>query len=149
MRTKKTLEMKLKAFFIIFKGLLIAKNCLRRESVPLISKGNQLVCKVESQSEHFCFFCDVSFVNVLILATEMWRHAPDNAIYGVSVKLFSSVQMLIFDACTAFHPLFNALWRKGLGRKNFLRSYETRFQEVLWFIMPNMDLQQNWVTCFF
>ena len=28
-------NMKEKAFFIIFKGLSIAKNCLRRESAPL------------------------------------------------------------------------------------------------------------------
>ena len=33
---------------------------------------------------------------------------------------------------------------KGWVEKNFLRSYDTRFQEViLLFIMPNMDLQKN------
>ena len=35
-RTKKTFEVKLKAFFIIFKGLSVAKTCLRPESAPLI-----------------------------------------------------------------------------------------------------------------
>ena len=34
MRTKRALEVKLKAFFIIFKGLSIAKNCLRPEIAP-------------------------------------------------------------------------------------------------------------------
>ena len=66
-----------------------------------------------------CFFCGVSF-----------RFILDNAIYGVSVKLFSSVQILIFLACTAFHPLFYALWREGLGRKYFLHSVDTRFHEA-------------------
>ena len=33
-RTKKAFEVKQKAFFIIFKGLSVAKNCLRPESVP-------------------------------------------------------------------------------------------------------------------
>ena len=36
---KRAFELKQKAFFIIFKGLSIAKNCLRPESAPL----NQLV----------------------------------------------------------------------------------------------------------
>ena len=33
---KKSFEMKSKVFFIIFKGLSIAKNCLRSESAPLM-----------------------------------------------------------------------------------------------------------------
>ena len=36
LRTKKASEVKLKAFFSNFKGLSIAKNCLRPESAPLI-----------------------------------------------------------------------------------------------------------------
>ena len=35
LRTKGAFEVKLKAFFIIFKGLWVAKNCFRPESVPL------------------------------------------------------------------------------------------------------------------
>ena len=35
MRTKRTVKVKYKAFFIIFKGLSVAKTCLRLESVPL------------------------------------------------------------------------------------------------------------------
>ena len=31
---KRAFEVKEKAFFIIFKGLLVAKNCFRPESVP-------------------------------------------------------------------------------------------------------------------
>ena len=34
-RTKRAFKVKLKAFFIICKGLSLAKNCLRPESVPL------------------------------------------------------------------------------------------------------------------
>ena len=34
LRTKKAFEVKQKAFFIIFKGRSVAKNCLRLESVP-------------------------------------------------------------------------------------------------------------------
>ena len=36
LRTKRAFKVKQKAFFIIFKGLSIAKNCLRPESAPLI-----------------------------------------------------------------------------------------------------------------
>ena len=32
---RKVFEVKLKAFFIVFEGLLVAKNCLRPESAPL------------------------------------------------------------------------------------------------------------------
>ena len=35
-RTKGAFQVKLKAFFIIFKGLSVAKNCPRPESAPLI-----------------------------------------------------------------------------------------------------------------
>ena len=34
-RTKRALEVKEKVFFIIFKGLSVAKNCLRPEGAPL------------------------------------------------------------------------------------------------------------------
>ena len=34
LRTKRAFEVKYKAFFIIFKELLVAKNCLRPESAP-------------------------------------------------------------------------------------------------------------------
>ena len=91
----------------------------------------------------FIFFTSVVFrlYNVLILAVEIWGHVLDNAIYGVSVKLFSSVQILIFLACTAFHHWFYAFWREGLGRKYFFRSVDTGFHEgILLFITPNMDL---------
>ena len=37
LRTKKAFKVKLKACFIIFKGLSVAKNCLRPESAPLRS----------------------------------------------------------------------------------------------------------------
>ena len=47
--------------------------------------------------------------NELILETEILHHADDNTIYGVLVKLFSSVQKLIFLAYTVFHPLLYAL----------------------------------------
>ena len=40
---KRAFELKQKAFFIIFKGLSIAKNCLRPESVPLIESGRYLI----------------------------------------------------------------------------------------------------------
>ena len=33
---KRAFEVKQKAFFIIFKGLSVAKNCLRPESAPLV-----------------------------------------------------------------------------------------------------------------
>ena len=36
MSTKRAFEVKQKTFFIIFKGLLAAKNCIRPESAPLI-----------------------------------------------------------------------------------------------------------------
>ena len=35
LRTKRVIKVKSKAFFIIFKGLLVPKNCLRPESAPL------------------------------------------------------------------------------------------------------------------
>ena len=34
LRTKKAFEVKQKSFFTIFKGLSVAKNCLRTESAP-------------------------------------------------------------------------------------------------------------------
>ena len=37
LRTKRAFEVKWKAFLIIFKGLIVAKNCLRPESEPLTS----------------------------------------------------------------------------------------------------------------
>ena len=39
MRTKRAFEAKQKAFFIIFKGISVAKTCLRPESAPLICFG--------------------------------------------------------------------------------------------------------------
>ena len=36
LRTKRAFEVKSKAFFVIFKGLSIAKNCLRPESAPSV-----------------------------------------------------------------------------------------------------------------
>ena len=36
LRTKRAFEVKQKVFFIIFKGLSIAKNCLRPKSAPII-----------------------------------------------------------------------------------------------------------------
>ena len=42
LRTEKAFEMKWKAFVIIFKGLSVAKNCLRPESV-LLSMYNLLL----------------------------------------------------------------------------------------------------------
>ena len=36
MRKKRAFEVKQKTFFIIFKGLLVTKNCIRPESAPLI-----------------------------------------------------------------------------------------------------------------
>ena len=35
MRTKRAFKTKYKAFFTFFKGLSVAKNCLRSESAPL------------------------------------------------------------------------------------------------------------------
>ena len=35
LKTKRAFEVKKKAFFIIFKGLSVAKNCLRSESAPI------------------------------------------------------------------------------------------------------------------
>ena len=35
LRTKRAFDMKQKKIFIIFKGLSVAKNCLRPESAPL------------------------------------------------------------------------------------------------------------------
>ena len=35
LRTKRAFKMKWKFFFIIFKGLSVAKNCVRPESAPL------------------------------------------------------------------------------------------------------------------
>ena len=35
LRMKRAFELKQKAFFIIFKGLSVSKNCLRPESAPL------------------------------------------------------------------------------------------------------------------
>ena len=40
LRTKRAFKVKEKAFFIIFKGLSVAKNCLRPESVPLTQFSN-------------------------------------------------------------------------------------------------------------
>ena len=37
LRRKRAFEVKSKTFFIIFKGLSVAKNCLRPESAPLIA----------------------------------------------------------------------------------------------------------------
>ena len=44
LRTKRAFKMKQKAFFIIFKGRSVAKNCPRRKSVPLTwwSRNNTL-----------------------------------------------------------------------------------------------------------
>ena len=41
LRTKRAFEVKLKAFFFIFKGLLVVKNCLRPESAPLRSANEK------------------------------------------------------------------------------------------------------------
>lgn len=62
-----------------------------------------------------CFSCGGSFLNEFFLAIEIWPHALDNTIYIFLVKLFPSFQILIFVACTAFDPLFFALWQEGLG----------------------------------
>ena len=39
LRTKRVFKVKQKAFFIIFKGLSVAKNCLRPEGAPLKVSG--------------------------------------------------------------------------------------------------------------
>ena len=44
LENKKSFEVKLKAFFIIFKWLAIAKNCLRPESTPL-NGTKQKICQ--------------------------------------------------------------------------------------------------------
>ena len=38
LKTKRAFEVKQKEFYITFKGLLVAKNCLRPESAPLKNK---------------------------------------------------------------------------------------------------------------
>ena len=45
-RTKRAFEVKQKAFFIIFKGLSVAKNRLRPESAPLKEKSEQVFYNV-------------------------------------------------------------------------------------------------------
>ena len=41
---KRTLKVKQKTFFVIFKGLSVAKYCLRPESVPLIISILSRIC---------------------------------------------------------------------------------------------------------
>ena len=49
MRTKRVFQVKQRAFFIIFKGLSVAKNCLRPESAPLNSFVHKPVTHDELQ----------------------------------------------------------------------------------------------------
>ena len=42
LRTKRVFKIKLKVFFIIFKGLSVLKNCLRTETVPLLLFENEV-----------------------------------------------------------------------------------------------------------
>ena len=46
LRTKRGFEVKYKPFFIIFKGLSVAKNCLRSESVPLKQENLQILRQI-------------------------------------------------------------------------------------------------------
>ena len=45
---KRAFEVKQKAFFITFKGLPVAKNCLRPESAPLRSLEFTGICLIDS-----------------------------------------------------------------------------------------------------
>ena len=89
------------------------------------------------------FFSGVLFVKEFIWKMEICHHTLDNVKNGVLVELFSSVQTLIFIACTAFYPLIYALWREKLTRLYFLCSGDTRFHKFIYsFTTSNMDLQQ-------
>ena len=61
MRTEQAFKVKVKAFFLFFKGLLIAKNCLRPESVPLKnlqnSQGGVVFKFFKTCFEDFCDIC--------------------------------------------------------------------------------------------
>ena len=57
MRTKRAFDVKLKAFFIIFKGLSVAKNCLRPESSLLkYSIPKEIPVVFRNGSNHDCYF---------------------------------------------------------------------------------------------
>ena len=53
---KRAFDVKQKAFFIIFKGLSLAKNCFRHENAPLkLYEDNRLVICWESKKEYALF----------------------------------------------------------------------------------------------
>ena len=56
MRTKKAFKVKQKAFFVIFKGRSIAKNCLRPDSAPFRPSKNLLRHEKAKQKQKFKFF---------------------------------------------------------------------------------------------
>ena len=45
---KRAFKVKLKAFFNIFKGLSVAKNCLRPESASLMLRDNKTRFKIKT-----------------------------------------------------------------------------------------------------
>ena len=88
---------------------------------------------------------------MIILASKISHHVLDKAIYGVPMKLFSSVQILIFFfPVLRFVPCFMLYDRKGLVENTFFVLLILGFHEViLLFITSNMDSQRKRVVCFF
>ena len=76
MRTKRTFEVKWNAFFIIFKGHSVAKNCLRPESAPLSAFKSEI--KKWWPQNCLCRLCkrylpNIGFIQVQESNSEMWR----------------------------------------------------------------------------
>ena len=69
LRTKKVFDMKQKTFYIIFKGLSVAKNCLRPESAPLNDsslKGILMRIFVFSKLPHYSHKYSFEFLQIVL-----------------------------------------------------------------------------------
>ena len=83
LRTKRAFHVKQKAFSIIFKGLLVAKNCLRTKGAPLSlkdSKWKKIIFPFSNaRDEHVQFTSLHHYTNFYVLrllsikSTDAWK----------------------------------------------------------------------------
>ena len=100
---EKSFEVKLKAFFIIFKGISVVKSCLRPESVPLMST-------IIFANYNYC--CKIIFSHFLL--------------YEINATIF-------FNSVLIFTPLKKngSLGEQGLEGMNFVISWNFVKEQVL------------------
>ena len=116
MRTKRTFKVKWKAFFILFKGLSVAKNCLRPESAPF-SKCEQIHRKLWNWKILWwktSFFVKNLSVNCKSLKSVYFSRGNCFHISVTNADVFTSlVNLQWHNDCL----LFSKLWGRATNNK--------------------------------